>query len=185
MLGKRVLVIGRVAAVNQRVVARLTERGFAATGAAGEGSFPELDAREFDLVAMGAGIDAATRSVLKDRFRGQRPDVLLLDAYGPLATEQVITTLRRAAGELAVLELLSLEGAGDARRVRVTLRRPCRLRLDVNRHRGTPEPEVLSITDARLEAGTHGFGFASTWTGEGHLLVARIDDDEVEVRGLA
>ncbi len=48
---------------------------------------------------------------------------------------------------------------------------------------GARSKEVLPIADARLEAGAH--GFASTWTGEGHLLVARLDDNEVEIRGLA
>lgn len=181
---QQVLVIGRLAAINQRVVARLVELGYAAVGAAGEGSFPELDARDFDLVAIGSGVDATTRAALKRRFQAQRPDVLLLDAYGPLAAEQVDTALRRAQGAPGCFEAIAVETAGELQRVRVAVRRPCRLRLDVYRHRGSPEPEIVPVAAVEVVAGTHLFAVARAFTGEGHILVLRADD-EVEVRRLS
>ena len=180
---KRVLIIGRVAAVNHRVVAWLVERGYAAVGAAGEGAFPELDARDFDLVAIGAGVDATTRAELKRRFQAQHPDVLLLDAYGPLAAEQVEDALRRAEGVPRCLESLVVEDAGEWRQVRVAVVRPCRLQLDVYRHHGSPEPDIMPVATAQVVAGTHLFAVARAWTGEGHMLILRTDD-EVELRRL-
>lgn len=181
---RRVLVIGRVHAVNQRVVEQLGERGHAAVGAAGEGSFPELDARGFDLVAIGSGVDPETRASLKQRFSAQAPGVLLLDAYGPLAAEQVEAALRRADGEPAALAELAVEDAGELRQIRVTVARACRLRLAVYRHRGSPAAEVVPVAEVGVTTGAHVFTVAQSLTGEGHVLVVRADDD-VEVRRLS
>lgn len=180
---RRVLIIGRVAAVNQRVVGQLALRGYTAVGAAGEGLFPELDAGEFDLVAIGAGVDAVTRADLKRRFQVQHPGVLLLDVYGPLAAEQIEDTMRRSEGVPRCLESLVVEDGGEWRLVRVTVHRPCHLQLDVYRHRGSPEPNIAPIASARVIAGTHLFAVAQAFTGEGHMLVLRTDD-EVEVHRL-
>jgi hypothetical protein len=165
------------------VVAKLVGRGHAAVGAAGEGTFPELDARGYDLVAIGSGVDAGTRAALKQRFAAQHPGVILLDVYGPLASEQIEAALRRADGEPAVLESLILENSGEQRPVRVTVRRPCRVQLDVYRHRGSPQAEVLPVAAVRVTAGTHQFAVPQALTGEGHMLVVWTDDD-VEVRPL-
>lgn len=62
---RRVLVIGRVAAVNQRVVLQIAARGHVAVGAAGEGSFPGLDARDHDVVAIGSGVDPGHMLVVR------------------------------------------------------------------------------------------------------------------------
>ncbi|MBK7829776.1 hypothetical protein [Nannocystis sp.] len=180
---RRILLIGRVPAINQRVVAQLGARGADVVGAAGEGSFPELDARGFDLVAIGAGVDPETRASLKQRFRAQHPDVLLLDVYGPLATEQIYTILRRASGTPALAEDIALGDAGEVVQVHVTVRQSCRLRLDVHRHRGSPEPEVIPVAAVQAIAGVHTFAVARAFTGEGHMLIVRADDD-VEVRRL-
>lgn len=180
---RNVLVIGRLPAVNQRVIARLEARGYAAVGAAGQGTFDALDARGFDLVAIGAGVDPDTRAALRQRFQAQHPGVLLLDAYGPLAAEQVDTALRRAAGAPICLESLVLAEAGELQRIDVTVRRACRLQLDIYRHRGSPDPEVLPVAAADVIAGTHLFAVARALTGPGHMLVARADD-EVSVQRL-
>lgn len=175
--------LGRVAAVNQRVVDRLVARGIAAVGAAGEGSFPDVDAREFDLVGLGAGIDPETRAALKQRLRGQQPAVELLDVYGPLAAEQIAAALRRAAGAPPVLGELAVEALAEVVLVRVVALQPCRLQVDVFRHRGSPEAEVVPVAAAAVTAGTHTFAVGEAFTGEGHVLVVRADD-EVEVRRL-
>lgn len=180
---KQVLVIGRLAAVNQRVVARLVERGHAAVGAAGEGTFAELDARGFALVAIGSGVDVETRAALEQRFAAQQPGVVLLDVYGPLAAEQVEAALRRGDGEPVILESLSLVDDREYQRVALTVREACRVQVDVHRHRGGPDPEVVAIAAVDVTAGTHLFTVARAFTGDGHMLVVRAGED-VEVRRL-
>jgi hypothetical protein len=178
---RRVLVIGRVPAVNQRVVEQIAGRGHVAVGAAGEGSFPELDAREHDVVAIGSGVDPETRAALKQRFRAQHREVLLLDVYGPLAAEQVVAALREVDGVPSVLAGVTVEEAGEVWRVGVEVRQVCRLRVDVFRHRGSPVPEVVAIAEVTAGPGVQRFAVAREFTGAGHMLVVRVDEDELEV----
>lgn len=179
----RVLVLGRSAAVNQRVVAQLQARGHAAVGGVDDGEFPGLDVRDFEVVAIGSGVDAATRAELGRRCTQQRADVLLLDVYAPLATEQIEGALRRAEDGPGSFESLTIEDVGEWRLVRVGVRRPCRLQVAVYRPRDAPEPEVVPVAGVRVVAGTHLFAVAAAFTGERHMLVVRCDD-ELEVRPL-
>jgi hypothetical protein len=180
MAQKRVLAIGRVAAVNQWVVSRLVERGLDAVGAAGDGDFPELDARGFDLVAIGAGVDAPTRALLKQRFAAQHPGVLLLDAYGPLAAEQIESALRRSEGTAAISEL-AIDDAGEVWQARVTVARACRLRVELYQHRGSREPAIVPVAEVLVTAGAQAFAVAKAREGEMQVLVVRADG-ELEVR---
>lgn len=181
---RRVLVIGRIAEVNQRVVARLLGRGVAAVGASGDTPEAGIDAREFALIAIGSGVDPDSRAALKRGFRDQNPEVALLDAYGPVAAEQVVAALRQADGAPPRVDELAVEDAGEVLRVRVAVADVTALQLDVYRHRGSPEPEVIPVAAARVTAGAHTFAVARTFAAAGHMLVLRADDDEVHVRRL-
>lgn len=178
--GKRVLAIGRVAAVNQWVVGRLVERGLDAVGAAGDGDFPELDARGFDLVAIGAGVDPPTRARLKERFLEQNPEVLLLDAYGPLAAEQIDAALRRRDGDAAISEV-AIDDAGEVWQARVTIARACRLQVEVYRHRGSREPTIVPVAEVLVSPGVQSFAVAKGDEGAMQMLVVRAEA-ELEIR---
>jgi hypothetical protein len=179
-MAKRVLAIGRVAAVNQWVVGRLVERGLDAVGAAGDGDFPELDARGFDLVAIGAGVDPPTRARLRERFAAQHPGVLLLDAYGPLAAEQIESALRRGEGDAAI-SAIALEDAGETWQARVTVARACRLQVELYQHRGSREPAIVPVAAVLVTAGVQSFALAKAREGEMQMLVVRAEG-ELEVR---
>jgi hypothetical protein len=182
----RVLVIGRIQAMNQKVVAQLGERGLDAVGLAGEGSFPGLDAAGFALVVLGSGIDPETRADLKQRVRDQNPDALPLDVYGPVAAEQVDAALRRRAGATSCIASLVATPVDEVWQARVVVDHPCSLRVDLYRHRerGYPEPDVVPIAAVKLDAGAHMFAVAAqALTGVLHMLVVRAGDD-IEVRRL-
>ena len=175
----RVLVIGRIPAVNQRAVTELCEHGLAAVGVAGEGDFPDLDASGFAVVAIGGAIDPEARAGLKQRFHGQDPRTIVLDAYGPVVIPQVDAALRRAAGAATILSAVTVDADADGWQVRVTVDRACALRLAAHRFPASADITPLAAFDAA--AGAHAFTVDRACAGA--MLVVRADDD-VEVRRL-
>jgi len=176
---ERVLVIGVVAEVNRQVVEGLKALGFSAVGTI-EVSTAATDfhARDFDLIAMGGGVDPATRRRLRETFEEQSKDVLLLNAFAPVAVQQIAWALRgsRDGGQYA--SAFSVEDRGEKLEARVTTRRDCRLHLDVYRTRGTNQWDVVRVAEASVTAGAHGFEIDKELTRDGLMLVLTLNEEE-------
>ncbi|WP_437714293.1 hypothetical protein WMF45_49390 [Sorangium sp. So ce448] len=94
----RILVIGKRADVLERSVAALNKQGHSAVGTLSASPDTELHAGDFDLITIGGGVDAATRARLHARFKEQNKDVMVLDVYAPIASQQIARALRRSSG---------------------------------------------------------------------------------------
>jgi N-hydroxyarylamine O-acetyltransferase len=95
--GKRVLLIGRDPLVLETVTAELAGAGLALSGTTRVAEATEgFHAGNFDLIALGGGLDTETRSRLKRAFAEQNPQVRLLDATAPVAVRQILDALLNA-----------------------------------------------------------------------------------------
>jgi N-hydroxyarylamine O-acetyltransferase len=94
IVGKRVLLIGRDPLVLEMVTRELAETGLALSGTTRVAEAArEFHAANFDLIALGGGLDMPTRSGLKKAFAKQSPQVRLLDATAPVAVRQILDAL--------------------------------------------------------------------------------------------
>ncbi|UQA63535.1 hypothetical protein E8A73_004950 [Polyangium aurulentum] len=176
---ERVLVIGVVAEVNRQVVDGLKALGFSAVGSiAPSTAATDFHARDFDLIAMGGGVDAATRRRLREAFEEQNKDVLLLDGFAPVAVQQIAWTLRGSRDGGSHASDFSVEDRGEKLEARVTTRRDCRLRLDVYRSRGTNQWDVVRVAEASVTAGAHGFEIDKEITRDALMLVLTLNEEE-------
>lgn len=90
----RVLVLGRSPEVLEAVLRELAEVGTAATGSTRpERAAEEFDAASFDLVAIGRGVEAATRAAIRSAFLRRNPSILLRDTFAPWAVSQITAAL--------------------------------------------------------------------------------------------
>lgn len=181
---KRVLVIGRAGPVNHRVVDGLRELGFSAVGTTGESPAAEFHARDFELIAIGNGVDDASRRAFKESFKEQNKDVLLLDAYAPVAVKQIASALRRADGAPALASAFSVEDGGEELIARATIREACDLRLAIYRHRGSPEAEVVPVAESSVAPGSHVFKFAKELARDGFMAVLTLNEEEIHLERL-
>lgn len=100
---RRVLLIGRDPMVLELVMKELAQTGLVVTGTnrVAEAA-TEFHAGDFELIALGGGLDAAMRAALRQAFEEQNPQVRLLDAFAPTAVRQVIDTLKHGEPSSAV-----------------------------------------------------------------------------------
>jgi N-hydroxyarylamine O-acetyltransferase len=89
--GKRILLIGRSALVLEVIAGELKACGFDVDGTTTPDNAPkQFNAKDFDLIAIGGGVDAATNASIKAAFARQHPETYLLDAWAPAAVRQII-----------------------------------------------------------------------------------------------
>ncbi|MDN3519393.1 arylamine N-acetyltransferase [Aquisalimonas lutea] len=92
--GARVLVIGRSPEVLETVLDELSGVGLRAQGTTDpERADEHFDAGEFDLIAFGGGVAAATAERLQRAFRQRNPGVRLLRTFAPRAVREIVTAL--------------------------------------------------------------------------------------------
>jgi N-hydroxyarylamine O-acetyltransferase len=90
----RTLVIGRSPEVNRSVVGPLLDAGIDAQGCTQpEEASRRYDARQFDLIAIGAGVSGPLRGRLKREFTAQNPDIRFADVFAPVAVKQILQAL--------------------------------------------------------------------------------------------
>ncbi len=90
----RVLVLGRSQNTLDTVMQGLAQLGYPTQGS----TRPERAAEDFDpagfyLVAIGGGVDGATRSAVKRAFAERNPSIRLIDVQAPVAVRQIVSTL--------------------------------------------------------------------------------------------
>jgi N-hydroxyarylamine O-acetyltransferase len=91
LAGRRVLVIGRDPMVLELVMEELSQTGLVVSGTNRVAEAArEFHAGDFELIALGGGLDAATRAALRQAFAEQAPGTRLLDAFAPAAVRQII-----------------------------------------------------------------------------------------------
>jgi N-hydroxyarylamine O-acetyltransferase len=86
----RVLVLGQAPHVLETVMHELGLLGVAVSGSTRpDRAATDFDARDFDLIAFGGGVDHAVRTAAKAAFVRRNPRVRLLDTFAPLAVHQI------------------------------------------------------------------------------------------------
>ncbi|WP_129353963.1 hypothetical protein [Sorangium cellulosum] len=176
---KRMLIIGLKREPLDSGVAALRAQGYAAVGAVGPAAAAEFDARDFDLITIGGGVDAAPRAELKARFKAQNKDVMLLDVYRPIAMQQIAWALRRSSVEGELASAFSVSEGEDGLVANATILRDCRLRLDIYRYPGSStEPEVVRVVEASVTPGAHAFPFDEALARDGFMAVLTLNGEE-------
>lgn len=129
---KKVLIIGKVEAMGERIASTLKPHGINALATtlpkARSGIF---DASGFDLITFGGGVEPIDRRRLAEAFSIQNPNVKLLDVFAPVAAEQIIQALQGEADEEQCASGLILSRNRNRVSVRVHLIRTCRIRVEV------------------------------------------------------
>jgi N-hydroxyarylamine O-acetyltransferase len=86
----RVLVLGQAPHVLEAVMHELGLLGLEVSGSTRpERAATDFDARDFDLIAFGGGVDRAVRAAAKAAFARRNPHVRLLDTFAPVAVHQI------------------------------------------------------------------------------------------------
>ncbi|WP_437856165.1 hypothetical protein [Sorangium sp. So ce363] len=175
----RILVIGKRADILERSVAALNKQGHSAVGTLSASPDTEFHAGDFDLITLGGGVDAATRARLHARFKEQNKDVMVLDVYAPIASQQIAWALRRSSVEGELGSAFSVTEANDTFVARATIERACTLRLDIYSYPGGAlEPEVARIVDTSVPQGTHEFRIEKQLARDGFMAVLTLNGEE-------
>jgi len=99
----RVLVLGRSRNTLDTVMHGLAQLGHAIQGSTRpERAADDFDPSGFDLVAIGGGVDDATRAAVKQAFAERNPSIRLLDVQAPVAVRQILAALEGAETAPAV-----------------------------------------------------------------------------------
>ena len=132
----RVLVIGRSQPVLDTVLDGLAELGVTASGTTEPAeAAARFDARAFDLVAFGGGIEAPLRAELKRAFAGRSPAVRLLDTHAPRAVREIAAALN-GSGDAPAVDL-------DAYFARIGYRGPRTPTLETLRALAARHPDAI------------------------------------------
>lgn len=190
---KRVLIVGRSAAVLEETVALLRERGY---GANASNQFDRLlndyDPRELDLVIFGGMVPPERREQLRTEIRELNPQVSFLQGLGGIAPLLVAQVQEFFGGTVP-----GIEHDPGRRVIRVSL--PARERVVVEGLWGIfvpPEPvgRSLVVLDDELPAGVHEVAipdevpaqasYAAVRVG-GRVWVSQIGETPASVRSIA
>ncbi|WP_437743220.1 hypothetical protein WME73_49060 [Sorangium sp. So ce302] len=175
----RILVIGKRADILERSVAALNKQGHSAVGTLSASPDTEFHAGDFDLITLGGGVDGATRARLHARFKEQNKDVMVLDVYAPIASQQIAWALRRSSVEGELGSAFSVTEANDTFVARATIERACTLRLDIYSYPGGAlEPEVARIVDTSVPQGTHELRIEKQLARDGFMAVLTLNGEE-------
>ena len=147
----RVLLIGRVQEVLDRITATLAAEGLVAKGTTDmANAATRFDARDFDLIALGGGVSASLRERLKQTCTDRHPTVRIIDAFAPVAVQQILAAARNVnPNELA--SRFDVVASERAYRLRLELTKECDLKIQLYHARDRLESEPL--TEQRAPAG--------------------------------
>ncbi|HZD26746.1 MAG TPA: arylamine N-acetyltransferase [Alphaproteobacteria bacterium] len=144
----RVLVLGQSPLVLETVLGELGALGVAARGSVHpERAADDFEPGDFDLLALGGGVEAAVREAVKQAFARRNPAIRLLDTHAPVAARQVAEALSLAPADPPV-DL-------DAYGARVGYDGPCEASLSVLRalHERHPDAIPFEAIDVLLGRG--------------------------------
>lgn len=93
-MSARILLIDRDEAVLDALTRELAELGLDVTGTLHpERAADAFAPAEFDLVAIGGGVDAATRAEVRRAFPAGNPSLRVLDVHAPVAVRQIMAAV--------------------------------------------------------------------------------------------
>ena len=180
MDSRRVLLIGRRAAVLSRLAEALTAKGIETAQCQDLAGAAEASAQGgYGVVAFGRAVKAADRERLREEFAQTDPDVVFVDGYAPIVPllvaqfEQALD--RRPLGQRVIVDAAVRGGIVD-----VELRSPCRLRIVSYRPAALHRTHVRTVFDQDVAAGTHSAALGA-WTARSHnaFVVIRAGDETV------
>lgn len=178
----RVLVIGVLPEVNRGVVAELTALGISAVGTTDVQGATSYHAGDFEVIAMGGGVDPATRAELRKSFEAQSTSVRVIDTFAPIAARHIASALRRSPDAEGFASAFSVEDGGEKLIARVTVRRDCELRLDA--YAGPSPWKVTRVAASSVSPGSPVLEIEKELVRDALMLVLTLNDEEYHLHRL-
>jgi len=90
MTSKRILLLGKRPDVMEQLLRQVHEAGLQAQGSTDLATVHQaFNARDFDLIGLGGGLEQPERHLLTAEFRRRNPTVAVVDLVAPLAVAQL------------------------------------------------------------------------------------------------
>jgi hypothetical protein len=176
---RRVLVIGKSPAVQANLTVPLAALGVLARFSTDFEHAAELfDAQQFDLIVFGYGIVGPISARLRREFGEQNPAVCFLEAFAPVAIRQIAAECARGGKSQDLVSDFRVVAAGSDLLLKATLRRPCKVQIEVHREPGAPPPATDLVHEAAATAGGLEQRIDAAQQTYGHMLVMTVDDKE-------
>jgi hypothetical protein len=176
---RRVLVVGKSPAVQEKLTAPLAALGVLARFSTDFHNAAELfDAREFDMIVFGYGIVGPISARLRREFGQRNPAVSFVEAFAPVAVRQIAAEFQRGGKSQNLVSGFRVVAADSDLLLQATLRRPCTVRIDVHREPGAPPPSTELVHEWAAEAGDLEQRIDAVQRAYGHMLVMTVDDQE-------
>jgi hypothetical protein len=176
---RRVLVVGKSSAVQEKLSAPLAALGATARFSTDfEHAAALFDAQEFDLIVFGYGVVGPISARLRREFGERNPNVSFLDAFAPVAIRQIAAEFERGGKGQDLVSDFQVVAAGSDLLLRATLRRPCTVRIEIYREPGAPPPSTDLIDESAAATGRLERRIDATQQMYGHMLVMSVDDKE-------
>lgn len=177
--GQRVLVIGLSPVKNQEVVASLRERGEDAMGCTEPDTAAEhYDARDFKVIAFGRAVLGARADRLKQAFTDQDPAVGFVDAFGPIAVDQVITALQHHPGSTVLVNDLTFTSKARGGQIAAAVLAPCHISVSLYRQSAPGGLEKTCLLDTDVTPGLITCPLAADELHQAYSLVVIADGQE-------
>ncbi|TJZ56907.1 oxidoreductase [Streptomyces piniterrae] len=181
---RRVLLVGRRAAVLTKLAAALRGTGIGAEITHDAAGAAPDELRSYGAVALGRGVDEAERAAVRQAFADAGSTAVLVDGLAPivpLLVAQIEEALDRCPQDERRLLRLVAERDGDTLTATLTVAIPCRVRLTGYRLDRLYRTRTTELFDGQLAAGEHelavdglaGEAFVVART-TGGVLVARV-----------
>ncbi|QDK77639.1 hypothetical protein EXU85_03130 [Spirosoma sp. KCTC 42546] len=160
-MNKAVLLIGRNPNVLANLASALTEEGFLVkTTSQVEQASQNFNATDFDVIAFGRGIDAATNTTLRASFLHQNPAILFVDGLAPvipLLVKQIKLELANKSVARQVITNFSCEQTDDTLRINVSTAVDCQLTIDLYQLDAVHHTQQKTIVSEFVTEGSHIF----------------------------
>ncbi|MVM30630.1 hypothetical protein GO755_11365 [Spirosoma sp. HMF4905] len=159
-MDKKILLIGRNPSVLTNLASALINEGFVvkATSVIEQAS-QDFNAIDFDVVAFGRGVDAATNTMLKASFLSQNPAILFVDGLAPvisLLVKQIKLAIAGKSVAEKVITSFSYEQTAPLR-INVSTRIDCQLTIDLYQLDAIHTTQQKTIVSKFIKAGNHIF----------------------------
>ncbi|QIP11222.1 hypothetical protein G8759_00480 [Spirosoma aureum] len=186
MMSKRVLLVGRNAAVLSTLADALTRKGLVVqTTNRVEQASEGFDAADFDLIAFGRGVDESTNVRLKTDFIRQNADILFVDGLAPiipLLVRQISIALAAETSGESILAQFSYQQP----EIRISVYAACQLKIDLYQLDVVHSTRQQTLISEFIEAGSHTFSTAIAVNNKSSInfLVAEVNTHELAMIAL-
>lgn len=151
---QRVLVIGLSPVKNAEVVGGLRDLGIDALGCTEPDTAAQRhDARDFEMIVFGRAAMGPGAERLKRAFSQQDPNVVFVDAFGPIAVEQVASALQRRPGSPVLVDNLSFATDDRGGQITASVSAPCHIAMTLYSQSTDGTLEEKSLRDGDFAAG--------------------------------